>query len=35
MLETAGRNGAARALLTAPVFGVSMIAGLVDQGLAT
>jgi hypothetical protein len=35
LLATAGRNGATRPLLTAHGFGVSMIAGLVNQGLAT
>ncbi len=35
MLATADRNGATQSLLTAHGFGVSMIAGLVNHGLAT
>jgi hypothetical protein len=35
MLATAGRNGATRPLLTAHGFGVRLISGLVNQGLAT
>ena len=35
MLATAGRNGATQSLLTAHGFGVSMIATLVNRGLAT
>ena len=35
MLATAGRNGATQSLLTAHGFGVALIAGLVNQGLAT
>jgi hypothetical protein len=35
MLSSAGRNGAAQALLSARGFDASMIAGLVNRGLAT
>ncbi len=35
MLKNAGRNGATQGLLSALGFDVSMIAGLVDKGLAT
>ena len=35
MLTTAGPDGATRPLLTAHGFGVSLIAGLVNHGLAT
>ena len=35
MLATTGRNGASRAFLVAHGFGVSLIASLVNQGLAT
>jgi len=35
LLATAGRNGATRPLLTAHGFGVSLIPGLVNHGLAT
>ena len=35
MLQTSGRNGATQSLLTAHGFGVSMIASLVNYGLAT
>ena len=34
MLATAGRNGATQPLLRAHGFGVAMIAGLVNRGLA-
>lgn len=35
MIATAGRNGVTQSLLTAHGFGVSMIAALVNRGLAT
>jgi hypothetical protein len=35
MLATAGRDGAAQAWLSAHGFDASMIAGLVNQGMAT
>ena len=35
MLATAGLNGAPQALLSAHGFDASLIAGLVDRGLAT
>ena len=35
MLATAGLNGATQSLLTAHGFGVSMMAALVNRGLAT
>lgn len=35
MLATAGRNGAMQSLLNAHGFPASLIAGLVNQGLAT
>jgi hypothetical protein len=35
MLASAGRNGAPQALLSAHGFDASMIAGLVNHGLAT
>jgi hypothetical protein len=35
MLAIAGRDGATQPILAAHGFGVTMIAGLVDQGLAT
>jgi len=35
MLASAGRNGATQSLLTAHGFSFSMVAGLVNQGLAT
>jgi len=35
MLATAGANGATQAVLSAHGFDASMIAGLVNQGLAT
>ena len=35
LLATAGRNGATQSLFAAHGFGVGVVAGLVNQGLAT